>query len=172
MPELGGAENGLREGLRALSESCPREAPPWVQERLLAAFRRHHSTRRRRRILRLTAMAAALVLAAGLMIVRERPLPSSAGSVAAGLPGTETPSPHSTSQPFIPVLYGQRPPAEGPAIVVRLEMPASDLRLVGVPVDEEVANRTVQAEVVIGADGLPYALRVLSNNASSSGVEP
>ena len=172
MPELGREENSLREGLRALSRSCPSEAPPWVQERLLLAFRRHHAARRRRRILSLAAMAAALVLAAGLMIVRVRPLPSSAGTLAAVAPGAETKSPDSASQPFIPLLYGQRPPAEGPAIVVRLEMPASDLRLVGVPVAEEVSNRTVQAEVVIGGDGLPYALRVLPNNPSSPGVEP
>ncbi len=172
MPELGQEENGLREGLRALSRSCPQKAPPWVRERVLAAFRKHHAAGRRRRVLSLAAMAAALVLAAGLMLVRKLPLPSSPDSFAAGAPGVEIQPPYSASQPFIPVLYGQRPPAEGPAIVVRLEMPASDLRLVGVPVAEEALNRMVQADVVIGADGLPYALRVLPNNTSSPGVEP
>lgn len=172
MPELGREENGLREGLRALSRTGPQEAPPWVQERVLLAFRHHHAARRRRRVFSLAAMAAALILAAGLMLLRQGQLPSSAESLAIGSTPREAQSASPASQPFIPVLYGQRPPAEGPAIVVRLEMPASDLRLVGVPVAEEVLNRTVQADVVIGADGLPYALRVLPNNASSPGVEP
>lgn len=173
MPELTGPENVLREGLRALSSSCPREAPPWVQDRVLATFRRQHAARRRRRVFSLAAMAAALIFVSSLMLVWEHPLSSSgAGLAAADSPAVETKSPNPVSQPFIPVLYGQRPPAEGPAIVVRLEMPAADLRLVGVPVAEEVSNRIVQADVVIGPDGLPYALRVLPNTASSPGVEP
>jgi len=175
MPELAGPEKVLREGLRALSRSCPREAPPWVQDRVLATFRRQHTAQRRRRVFSLAAMAAALILVSSLMLVREHPLSSSgAGLAVADSAAAETKSPNSVSQPFIPVLYGQRPAVGGPAIVVRLEMPASDLRLVGIPVDEEVANRTVQAEVAVGPDGLPYALRLLPDNNfnNDQGVKP
>ena len=123
MPELGREENGLRNGLRALSRSGPQEAPSWVRERVLAAFRNHHAAGRRRRILSLAAVAAALVLAAGLMLVRKLPLPSSPDSFPAGAPALESQPPYSASQPFVPVLYGQRPPAEGPAIVSCAAMP-------------------------------------------------
>lgn len=43
--------------------------------------------------------------------------------------------------------------------IVRVEMPVQDLRLVGVPVDEELSNRRVLADFVVGHDGTPYAVR-------------
>jgi hypothetical protein len=116
-----------------------------------------------------------LTLAAALMLSRDRSLPASAGvAPEPSAPALAQAAGSAANQPFVPVLYGQRPPGGGPAIVVRLQMPASDLRLVGVPVEEDVASRIVQAEVALGPDGLPYALRLLPDNNLSplQGVKP
>ena len=46
--------------------------------------------------------------------------------------------------------------------VVRLELPVKSLRLVGVPVDEEIPDHRVLADFVVGPDRTPYAVRFVS----------
>ena len=56
-------------------------------------------------------------------------------------------------------------PSYDPAIntgdlqVVRLELSGADLRLVGAPVGEDLSDRRMLADVVVGRDGTPYAVR-------------
>lgn len=45
--------------------------------------------------------------------------------------------------------------------IVRLELPASALRMVGAPVSQEVTERPVLADFVVGQDGTPYAMRLV-----------
>ncbi len=45
--------------------------------------------------------------------------------------------------------------------IVRMELPASALRMVGAPVSEEVTERPVLADFVVGQDGTPYAMRLV-----------
>ena len=58
-------------------------------------------------------------------------------------------------------------PSYDPAIntgelgVVRLELSGADLRLVGAPVTEDLSDQRVLADVVVGRDGTPYAVRVV-----------
>ncbi|HLQ79326.1 MAG TPA: hypothetical protein VK210_18340 [Terriglobia bacterium] len=47
--------------------------------------------------------------------------------------------------------------------IVRVNLPGRDLRLVGFPVSEEIADRRVVADVLLAQDGTPYALRLVQN---------
>jgi hypothetical protein len=48
--------------------------------------------------------------------------------------------------------------------MVRVDLPGRDLRLVGFPVSEEIADRRVVADVLLAQDGTPYALRLVQNS--------
>lgn len=45
--------------------------------------------------------------------------------------------------------------------VVRLELSGADLRLIGAPVAEDLADRRLMADIVVGSDGTPYAVRLV-----------
>lgn len=45
--------------------------------------------------------------------------------------------------------------------VVRVEMPASSLRLLGAQVRGEIVDRRVNADLLVGPDGTPYAVRLV-----------
>lgn len=49
------------------------------------------------------------------------------------------------------------------ATVVRVELPAAALRQAGVPVEEDNASAMLQADVVLGVDGLPRGIRLVKN---------
>ncbi len=53
----------------------------------------------------------------------------------------------------------------GQSRMVRLELPGSALRLVGYPVNEEVAERRVVTDVLLSQDGTPYAIRLVKTQA-------
>jgi hypothetical protein len=45
--------------------------------------------------------------------------------------------------------------------VVRLEVTGSDLMMMGAPVAGDVSERRMMADVVVGSDGTPYAVRLV-----------
>ena len=45
--------------------------------------------------------------------------------------------------------------------VVRLELSGADLRLMGAPVGEDLSDRRLLADIVVGNDGTPYAVRIV-----------
>jgi hypothetical protein len=45
--------------------------------------------------------------------------------------------------------------------VIRVNMPTSSLRLLGAPIDEDLATRRVTTDLLIGSDGTPYAVRLV-----------
>ncbi len=49
----------------------------------------------------------------------------------------------------------------GQSRMVRLELPGSSLQLIGYPVDEQLLERRVLTDVLVGQDGLPYAVRLV-----------
>jgi hypothetical protein len=51
-------------------------------------------------------------------------------------------------------------PAVENAMVVRVQLPVSSLQLMGVPVGEERADASVQADLLLGQDGLARAVRL------------
>jgi hypothetical protein len=53
----------------------------------------------------------------------------------------------------------------GPSRIVRMELPGSALQLVGYPVSEELLERRVLTDVLVGQDGVPYAVRLVQARA-------
>ncbi len=54
----------------------------------------------------------------------------------------------------------------GQARIVRVDMPGSALQLVGYPVNEELLQRRVLTDILVGQDGLPYAVRLVQSRAN------
>ncbi|HLJ86958.1 MAG TPA: hypothetical protein VKZ53_09040 [Candidatus Angelobacter sp.] len=54
--------------------------------------------------------------------------------------------------------------------VVRLDMLGADLRLIGVPISERIADRHVQADFLVGRDGTPYAMRPAPFTRNKNGM--
>jgi len=46
-------------------------------------------------------------------------------------------------------------------MVVRVQLPVSSLQLMGVPVSEESADSNVEADLLLGQDGLARAVRLV-----------
>ncbi len=166
----------LTRGLRSLASQQERiKAPGRVEARLLAAFRGEAGlaspapTRRWWTPLATWGAAAALVAAAVLVfIVRERPLQKpqdlavaselagtdwTAEAAAGGLPGAE--------DEFIPLPNARRLAPNEEVNMVRVEMPRSAMIALGFTVPAERAEERVQADVVLGSDGLARAVRFL-----------
>ena len=90
-------------------------------------------------------------------------------------PGDETTPPSSAGTPILEQASQQAAEVDSDAFValpsfdpaaptdgleiVRLEMPATVLRLVGFPIREDVSEYRVVADVLLAQDGTPYALR-------------
>jgi hypothetical protein len=51
------------------------------------------------------------------------------------------------------------------ATVVRVKLPAQSLRAAGVPVEEENANTILQADLLLGMDGLPRGIRLVRDGS-------
>jgi hypothetical protein len=161
--ELGAALRRLAENFGSL------RAPSQVEARLLKAFRAQHGApaRAERRVWRLPlawAAAAAMVVlgALSIAIVRQPAALSSrvaateasaaellAGTVDAGL----------VAAGFIPLPNGEGIGPNDSFNLVRVEVPRSAMLTVGIPVNAERASETVQADVLLGADGLARAVR-------------
>ena len=172
-------EKTLTDALRVLAESTPREAPPELEARLTAALRRESQ---KRKLLRwapvvATAAAAAAVLT---MLIRfpNNPPPPAAISYTAPPPVLTSatarppvPRRHHTirrPQPAPPdeiataffTLPEARdlPPPEAETMV-RVQLPRSTMRLVGLPVNEERADERIRADMLLGQDGIARAVR-------------
>jgi len=57
-----------------------------------------------------------------------------------------------TFDPAVPV---------GESRMVRMDLPGSALQLIGYPVDGQLLDRRIIADVLVGEDGLPYAVRLV-----------
>jgi len=58
---------------------------------------------------------------------------------------------------FIPVFYDPEPIERGQ--IVRVRLPRSALMVFGLPLNEERAEETIRADVVLGEDGMARAVR-------------
>jgi hypothetical protein len=179
------AEQRLSEGLLAWSAaSVEEQAPPRVEERLIAAFRCQPAPVRRDR--RWLAVAAAGSIAAAVLwfalktphpatppsapptIARVEPAPPAVVPVrevkrnrrASHRPRRAVPSPRTEmATEFLPVAQDDGwTPLEGGRLV-RVKLPRSALGLFGLPVDEERSPERVQADVMLSNDGLLRAIR-------------
>lgn len=169
------SEDPIVEALRALSEhDASREASPEVENRLHVQFR----SRRRRRAWRQAAVwgsVAAAMVVFFFVTNRRTPAPAPVREVvrqAVVVQPETAPAvvpkiarrvrrpvarPHEVVTDFFP-LMDPAPPFERGQLL-RVELPASAMQMVGLPVREERLADSVQADVLVGEEGLPRAIR-------------
>jgi hypothetical protein len=149
----------LLEGLRALAADGPTDAPRHIEERLKAQFRRQN----RRRNVMAWAPAFSVAAAAGIALLvwshsgQTKPVAPPAVITANTVAGAAEEEADAT---FYPLPEAEALPAVETAMVVRVQLPVSSLQLMGVPMDDERADASVQAELLLGQDGLARAVRL------------
>ncbi len=148
----------LNTGLREVAEPEPDSE---LERRLLAAFRAHHGRRNRRKLFLAEACGLlALVLATvWLQDHRHAISRSSLLTPAAGRGGQASDTNASTE--FVVLPYGQSGVPMGDAIVMRVQLPASELSTLGIPVSPSQSAQRVNADLLIGQDGVARAARVI-----------
>jgi|SRR5579863_611639 hypothetical protein len=174
-------EERVTEALKALRRTdAGVETGPEAGIRALLAFRRQQ---RRRKLQRMAAvwgatgaMAAAVVLTALLWPARETPhkliaIEAPAAIAAATVPAPVPPpevkrvvprreEPEEIVTPFFPLVESSSPFERG--LLVRMTVPASAMRTVGLKVGDDHLSDSVQADVLVGQDDLARAIRFVS----------
>jgi hypothetical protein len=174
-------QRALTAGLRTVAAEWRQvQAPARVETRLTAAFRDHAGLGRSRPgvyqrprmwipVLTWFAAAAAVVVVALFLLSGHQPqpvrrnLPSGVESAMAQAPGeweTAEDSPY-TNGDFIPLPNAERISPDEDVNVVRVEVQRSTMIALGYDVSADRASEPVEAEVVLGADGLARAVRFL-----------
>ncbi len=163
--------------LKALAEQdSTKEAPAEVEVRLRAAFRRK---RRRPALWWAAAAAAAAAVVAMVAAYSVRPKPVEPAQVVIEQPKPVHDVPVVVSREPEPVKQAARtrrragpreivtdffplmeaPPPLDRAALVRINLPASAMRTVGLPVREDRLSERVQADVLVSEEGLATAIR-------------
>ncbi len=169
-------QHQLSAGMRSLSEEWQRvQAPPRVEEGLVAAFRAQQARRpvempvRKVWVPVLSGIAAAALVAAGLFLLRDKPVQpvhrSTSAIELASVPVTpdamaDDESPDSDG--FIPLPNAQRIAPDENVNVVRVEVPRSAMLAVGLPVSADQSMELVEADIKMGSDGLARAVRFVN----------
>jgi hypothetical protein len=164
----------LAAGLRSVAAGCARvEAPARVEARLLAAFRGQAglaaplSRRWWGPLVAWAATGAVVAAAAVLLFVHERrpaPQPLTATELAAldwSAGWQEEGDAEAASGEFIPLPNAARLAPSEDGNLVRIEIPRSTMIALGYPVAADRGAELVQADVVLGSDGLARAVRFL-----------
>jgi hypothetical protein len=175
-------EPELLDGLRALALAEPREASLRVEQKLVANFRIRAQRRRRARW---GYSAAAFAAVAALLAIllwtpaanAHKSAPIAVRGAIPSTPDTQIPAASpAVSEPqvrfavvrtedlsasFYPLPEAEALPPLETSMVVRVEMPVSSLRLMGVPVEEDLSAGPLQADVLLGQDGLARGVRLV-----------
>jgi hypothetical protein len=158
-------------------------APAHLEARLTAAFREHQrglersryrTTRLRLRWAEWTAIAATaavLVIAGAWNYSRghaRNPNKANTNSISAAANANDVvqqtapvESAAVEDSDFVPVPYGEGLSPDDPGLVVRVSLTRSALGSLGYPVDEMNGADVVQADLLVGEDGLPRAVRLV-----------
>ncbi len=155
-----------------------RGAAPEVEKALLQAFRRRRQAIQTRRAAGWTALAAAVVLvwiavrpqakqeraiAAVIAppVVTEIPPAPEPSAIVAARPARPKPARTAVKREivtnFIPVMVDPDPFERGR--LVRVKLPRSALTAFGLSLNEERSDERIQADVLVGEDGLARAIR-------------
>jgi ferric-dicitrate binding protein FerR (iron transport regulator) len=149
-------DSELSAALRAMAEDDAKlSASPNVEKRLLSELRAISRARRRRRWLGVSSVAAALLLGIALYAWRignRQPSDTVQSPSAPEVEITEV------ATEFLPLPYSHVPMNTGST--VRIEVPVTALVSFGLaPGDFREGQGTVQADVLIGEDGIARAIR-------------
>lgn len=172
-------ERKLNQALRMLADAGPREAPLEVEQQLIAAFRTRAQKRKTTRWW-WTGSAVAAIAASVLLFAVARgpskPVPPVLNDVHAPAEARATTPPQQLPVTKVGRARRRRRPMRETAefyalpdadnaiplehaTVVRVQMPMSDLRELGVEINEQRASDQVQADVLLGQDGIARAVR-------------
>jgi len=151
-------DDDVARALAALAAAdAHREAPPEVEARLRARVRALHASRRPRRVLTLVlgGLAAAVMVAAAVALLWRQPRPRPIDVQRAARPEAE----------FAPLLYGEPFDGADALHLTRVRVERSALASFGfsaAPGEEE--GPPVEAEVLVGQDGLARGIRFVSDD--------
>jgi hypothetical protein len=148
----------LLEGLRTLAADGPREAPGCIEEHLMAEFRRQN--RRRNLIAWVPTLGVAAAAGIALLLWIRSEAPKLAAPPVA-VAQAAAPVAEEESDGFYPLPEAEALPAVESSMVVRVQLPVSSLQLMGVPISEERADASVQADLLLGEDGLARGVRLV-----------
>jgi len=173
-------DDSVQNLLRTLAEAdASAEAPPEIEVRLRKEFR----SRRQRRRWRQAAVWAASAAAAIILVLipsrkstvapinavevnahvttrQNNPAPLAGQTTTMPSPGRIAVRPRQQMEiatEFFPLMVPGPPFERGH--LLRVELPASAMQMVGLPVHEEHLADLVQADVLLGEEGLPRAIR-------------
>jgi len=158
----------MNELLRALAENDrDRETPAAVELRLKAAFRKKYARPKWPYFATAAAIAIALFL-----YPRPKPQTMEVAIAAPSVPvlPAANPAPRKVLHrkparevvtEFYPLMDDPPPFERGE--LLRVNLPASAMRGVGLPVSEEHLDDVVQADVLVGQEGLARAIRFVGN---------
>ena len=159
----------LASGLRTMAhEMSAVAAPPQVEANLIDAFRREMAPAGprlvRMRMLPafswLAAAAAVIAMAAWVAPRRHTAAPPAAHHTpAAGMELASLTDDSADDDGFIPLPNAERVGPNDDVHVVRMELPRSAMLVVGLEVSPERVSERVEAEVMLGPDGLARAVR-------------
>jgi hypothetical protein len=154
----------MNELLKALADhDCELEAPPAVETRLMNAFRKRYAHRKWPYFV----VAAAIVVA---MLVWPKAQSMQIALVTPSVPVLPTVKPVSRKiahqkqfkevlTPFYPLMDDPLPFDHGELLRVRVT--AAAMRSVGLQVSEEHVDDPVLADILVGEEGLPRAIRFI-----------
>jgi len=165
----------LAQAMRALGDETQRVgAPPRVEAHLLAAFRRKNglpAAPRGRPLagVALWASAAAALAVLALLLLGGRgpqdpqrhPTTMELAVLQDPMVPEESTSSDDSRTGFIPLPNAATLAPSEEVNLVRVELPRAAMMTVGLAVSEERALERVEADVMLGADGLPRAVRFL-----------
>jgi hypothetical protein len=180
-------DDRVLQALQTLAENDrASEAPPEVEARLLDAFhaRRARRVRRQRAWMGVVTLAAGIVIALLLWPDRTpkplvsavqpvlqipetaRAAPAPAAAVAPSVTPAPrkvvrkiaaVPQPHEVVTDFFPLMNPA--PSFERGQMLRVQLPAAAMQTVGLPVREDHLDDLVQADVLVGEEGMPRAIR-------------
>ena len=145
-------ERKLNQTLRMLADAETAEAPRDVELALISAFRGH---RKRKAIWYWAVSAGVAIMAGAALFALLRPAPPAIRSAQA----------RAAAEPEIAEFY-ELPDADAGiplehATVVRVQLPVSELRVMGFVTEERSTDERVRADVLVGQDGVTRAVRFL-----------
>jgi len=189
MPAMNPSDEKLSAALRGVAAASRQGASSELGAKLKAEFNRHHAHRRKIRRIQVGSVAICLsafvmLLLAGMrlkhpgeMRANKPSMPFPVAATGTALPKTLKPvvvRPASLrtaakkktrrTDDFMMLPSYDPAPVGDDLRIVRVELTGASLRLLGAPVTEEASDQRMQADVVLGNDGTPYAVRLVNGH--------